>query len=452
MKITVYIISHNYGKYVNQAIQSVIRQTFKNWELILINNNSTDNTSNIFKKYKKNKKITIFSFKNKNFTQACNFAAKTANGKYVIRLDGDDYFDPNILTVLSGYLENDKKLAMVYPDFFFINKNNHIISYEWLEKKKNNRYKILPPNGACTLIRKSFLKKTGWYREDLGAQDGLDLYFKFKKKYKIQNINLPLFYYRKHEENLTNNELKIFNARRKIKSYNLKFTKKYSPVIAVIPCRKFFDFSKNLWSEEIGGKNLLERDIEMCRKSKIIDKIVIVSDTNQVLKTVNKFKKKDERVLFFKRKMEDTSTKISIFKSVKNIIKKLDKKLSGIVVLRYIQTPFVTHNTLEEAISTLILSNSNTTIGIEKVQNEIFKRENEKLISLNYKEKNQINKANIYRDTTTCLAIKNKNFTKKNNLGKNIVGFEVTSVESFFINSQQDLRVAKTLYKELKIN
>ena len=450
MKISVYIISHNYGKFVLQAIKSVINQTYSNWELILVDNSSTDNTLEIFKKFKKHKKVKIISLTNKNFPQACNIAVKKASGEYVIRLDGDDYFDHNILKVFSGYLEKNKKTALLFSDYFFISSDNKIISYEWTEKKGNNKHKILPPNGACCLIRKRFLKEVGFYREDLGAQDGLDIYFKLKKKYRIHNINLPLFYYRRHSNNLTNKELKIFSARRAIKKDNLKFKKKFSPIILIIPCRKYFDFVKNLWAQKLDGKTLLERDLEMCCKSDVIDHIVVISDTNEVLKIVSNFKKKDKRISFIKRNMQDTNRKTSILFSLKNIIKKMDPKLSGVVILRYIQTPFVTHFTLEEALSTIVLANATSSIGIESIKNEIFFRKKENLTSLNYKQTNQINKQEFYKDTTTCLAFKSKNIENNSLTGNRVVGFEVTSAESFFISSSNDLKVANTLLKEVK--
>ena len=58
-KFTVYIASYNYGRYLKQAIKSVLNQTEKNWELLLINDGSTDNTKKIFSSYKKLKNVTL---------------------------------------------------------------------------------------------------------------------------------------------------------------------------------------------------------------------------------------------------------------------------------------------------------------------------------------------------------------------------------------------------------
>ena len=56
-----------------------------------------------------------------------------------------------------------------------------------------------PPNGAGTLMRMSILKDLGGYREDLGAQDGLDIWTRIENKFAVKNVNLPLFYYRRHD-------------------------------------------------------------------------------------------------------------------------------------------------------------------------------------------------------------------------------------------------------------
>ena len=68
-KICVYIVSSNYGKFLKKSIDSVLAQTFKNWQLYLINDGSTDNTLSIFNNYKKKykKKITILNLKKKNW-------------------------------------------------------------------------------------------------------------------------------------------------------------------------------------------------------------------------------------------------------------------------------------------------------------------------------------------------------------------------------------------------
>ena len=97
---------------------------------------------------------------------------REARGRYVIRLDGDNVFDENILLVLGNVLDRDGKLALVFPRLLpgrsiwtrFSRKSGASGSYS------ANRSFDLPPNGACTLVRASILKEVGGYREDVRAK------------------------------------------------------------------------------------------------------------------------------------------------------------------------------------------------------------------------------------------------------------------------------------------
>ena len=245
--ISVYIPSHNYGKYVEEAISSVFSQSMTDWELILINDGSLDKTNVIFEAYAKHPRVRVFNVDGIGLPKTSNLALSVARGRYLIRLDGDDIFDENILLVLSNYLENNSDCALVFPDYYLMDELGNVYSHEW-RRKLNTKDKLLdePPNGACTMARISALKEVGGYREDLGAQDGLDLWLKIKNKYKTASVNLPLFYYRRHGKNLTEQPIKITNARRTLKKDGAKdLVKEKTPVIAVIPCREKFDFIDN---------------------------------------------------------------------------------------------------------------------------------------------------------------------------------------------------------------
>ena len=180
-----------------------------------------------------------------------------------------------------------------------------------------------PANGACSLIRKKILEEIGGYREDLKAQDGYDIWNKITEKYKVANINLPLFYYRRHDKNLTNNEDHIFRARHRIKLDAVKDRiHTFYPVIALIPCRARYDFMPNLWNCKIRNATLLERCIEKCTKSDLFDYVVVAADTDKVTKIMELFG--DPRIIFFKRRTEDTVRSASLVPTLEGVIKKLD--------------------------------------------------------------------------------------------------------------------------------
>ena len=183
--VTVYITNFNYGKFIKQAIESVLMQTEQSFELIIIDDGSTDNSKEIIEKYKDLKNIRIVYQKNKGLNVTNNIALRAARGKYIVRLDADDYFSPNALELLLEKLESDSMLGMVFPDYFLVDTQGEV-----LERQKrhdfDNEVKLFDQaaHGACTMIRVQFLREIGGYDESFSCQDGYELWVKFTSKFK----------------------------------------------------------------------------------------------------------------------------------------------------------------------------------------------------------------------------------------------------------------------------
>jgi glycosyltransferase involved in cell wall biosynthesis len=446
-KITVYITSHNYGKYLSDAIESVLRQTIDGWELFLINDNSSDNTQKIMQLYKGDSRIKLFTTNGLGLPGIANLALKNAKGKYLIRLDADDVFDENILLVLSNYLDRNPDVALVFPDYFLMDETGCVYAQERRQQIYYNNHMLdMPANGACTMVRKDILKKLGGYREDLGAQDGFDLWSKIIKKYKCANVNVPLFYYRRHGDNLTENFNRILSAKREIKKdASTLYLDEYRPIIAVIPCRKNYDFCTDLWNQKIDGKTLLDIAIETCLKSSLLDKVVITSDNPHVKKTMSKYN--DLRLCYIKRDSEYTIRSRPIVYTLEKIINELDIGWKGITVLSYIQAPFTTTETIEESVYTLVMNGADCSIAVEEINEPLFKRMPHGLVQINSKGILTSDFDIVYGETRTCMATKNTNLKKGSLTGSKIVNFLVPKEERFFIHTESDLKIARLLKK-----
>lgn len=445
--ITIYIPSHNYGKYVGNAIESVLRQSYRNWELIIIDDGSTDDSSEIINLYRGDKRISIYRTERIGLPKVCNFAIQKAHGEYIIRLDGDDIFDDNILLVLSVYLNQHHDVAMVFPDYYLIDDLGEIFALDKRHAVNDiNNVVDIPPHGACTMIRKSILIQYGGYREDLGAQDGFDLWSRIKDRHKIANVNLPLFYYRKHGNNLTANTNKILVARRQIKKDAiLDKLKGARPIVAVIPCRENYDFVKDLWKLSIKGRSLLERGIEICLQSSNIDRVIVACDNPEAENVVNSFS--DSRLSFSIRDTRETIRSASIVPVLEKLVRAFDPDLSGVTVVRYIQTPFVTSETLDEAITSLLMHDVNSACGVERLTATIFRKTARGLEPLNKIGILNTDFDHFFKDANTFTALRSKILKSGALHGSTSVYFEVTPKESFFINSYQALKIASTLFE-----
>ena len=444
-KVTVYLVSHNYGKFLEKAIESVLKQTFTSWELLLIDDNSTDDTSEIMNHYRSDPRVRIFKTEGIGLPSVANLAVRESKGEYIIRLDGDDFFDENILLVLVQILERSPDVALAFPDYYLINEEGEIFSHERREKISESNHAVdYPPHGAATLIRKSVLQKIGGYREDLKAQDGFDLWAKIKDNYQSENVNLPLFYYRRHGANLTNNSYRILYARRQIKKDAITSElQSLKLCLGVIPCRKAYDFKQNLWNADLNGKSLLEKKIQIYLNTNLFDKIIVASDTDEVLPIIEKFK--NPKVVFFQRAMEDTYRSRSIAKSLAKIAEAFDPNCEGITVLSYIPSPFVTTESLEEAVYTLVMTKADSSVGVEEVREPVYHRTPFGLQAVKHVGIFRSDFDAVYREANIAVATKNTNLKTGSLTGPSIAHFIVAPKESFFIDSEEKLEVARIM-------
>ncbi len=446
IRYTVYIPSHNKGEFLEEAVESVLRQSVDGWELLLINDNSSDNTDKIMNYYEGDDRIRLYTTDGIGLPAVSNLAIREAKGEYIIRLDGDDVFEENILLVLGSYLDNNPDVAMVFPDFFYINERGRILSVEYRKKILNeNQMLDMPPNGACILCRTKILKNLNGYREDLGVQDGYDLWTKLQQQdYLCSNVNLPLFYYRRHDDNITNNVERIMSARRTIKKdVSNNDYKDFSPIIAVIPCRRNYDFCTDLWKKELNGVSLLEKNIQVCLSTKVFDYVIVASDNLEVKNILNQYQ--DPRLKFYKREQKNTLRSVSIVHTLYNIIREYDPQFKGITLLNYIPVPFLKKETMEESIDTLVINRADCSVGVEEIREPIYQRSVYGLQPINPPSQFSTDFEKLYKDTRTSMATLNSNLKKQNLTGPRVVYYEMSKNESFFIDSEQNLNIAQIM-------
>lgn len=450
IETTIYIPSHNSACFLTDAINSVLAQLYDSWELLLINNNSTDDTSEIFERYSGDERIHVFSNSKSSIPSAANMALSLAKGKYIIRLDADDIMDPNMLLVLANYLNRNPDITLVYPDYYLMDEFGHIIS---LERKqsiyKNHSITDVPPNGACTLFRTDALKAIGGYNEELNAQDGLDVWTRLKSHSRISGIQIPLFYYRRHGSNLTGNTTRVLCARREIKNEAVGDLLKQSyPISAIIPCRKNYDFTRNLWNCRLNGRTLLERCVDSCLASTMFTHIIVTGDDESICDELRKYN--DSRLRFEYRSQELTVPTRSILDTLSLLVLKKSENIRGISVVCYLQSPFVHTSSLEESVTTLLLNEADSAFAVEVMDRELFLRGPNGFAPCNRIGHFRTESDIVYANTRSCLAIRNRNLLHHNLIGSKAVHFIVSRQEAYQIESKRDLMIAQYIDEALK--
>lgn len=129
---------------------------------------------------------------------------------------------------------------------------------------------------------------------------------------------------------------------------------------------------------------------------------------------------------------------------------KYDPEYNGITLMRYVQTPFVSTGTIEEAITSLAISGADSANAIEEIGSCIYRRTAFGLIPVNNDLGNLVGGESLYRDSSTCIAVRNSNLISGSLTGSSMAGFIVSAAESFFIASDHDLQVACSLAEDTK--
>jgi glycosyltransferase involved in cell wall biosynthesis len=284
--VSVYITNFNYGSYLKQCVESVLKQTLPDFELIIIDDGSTDNSKEIIEQYRELEGVTIIYQQNKGLNITNNVAMRVAKGKYLMRLDADDYLVPEALEKMSALLDVNDELGLVFPDYFYVDADGNMTG----EERRHNFEKEVslydqPAHGACTVIRLSFLKKIGGYNESFTCQDGYDLWLKFITHFSVSNINTPLFYYRRHGENLTTNEERILETRRAIKETFLNKEDLANSTIVVIPVRNTL-IKKKSWPllRNTEGLTILEQRVQEALTANSTKMVYVISEDAELIR------------------------------------------------------------------------------------------------------------------------------------------------------------------------
>ena len=200
-KVSIIIPCYNQGKYVAEAINSALRQTFKDIEIVCVNDGSTDNSVEIIKSFENKYKNFIFlnNEENRGVIYSRNFAIKNCNGTYILPLDADDIIEPTYVEKAVKILDNNPNIGIVYC------KAKIFGNYDkYWNLKPFNKSDILYENCifCSALFRKSDFLKFGGYNNNMkyGCED-YDLWLSFiEQGLEVFQINEILFSYRQYDE------------------------------------------------------------------------------------------------------------------------------------------------------------------------------------------------------------------------------------------------------------
>ena len=262
--VSVMINCYNGEKYLNDAIDSVYTQTFKDWEIIFWDNASTDSSAEIAKRY--DNKLKYFRGENTvPLYAARNYALKKSRGKYIAILDCDDLWVPTKLEEQILHLERDDAIGLVHSDAFMFNeKGKEKRHFETVTPYRGDIFtKLLLCNFICTptvIIRKDVFDSLDmWFDGRITMVGDYDAYLRISYRWKVDFVDKPLARYRVHSGSSTHKDgRKIESGELDLLIENLskavnEFEKNYPE--GIMSLRKMRDLQLSLLDWENGNKS-----------------------------------------------------------------------------------------------------------------------------------------------------------------------------------------------------
>ena len=351
--VTVYITNFNYCEYIEKSIRSVLSQTYRNIEIIIVDDNSTDGSKKILQKFIKHPKIKIIlNNKNLGLIKSSNIAIKASRGKYIMRLDADDFLNKRIVEIFMKKINKKQNIAMVYSDYHEIDSHGKKLgAFKQINLNSKRSIKDRPILAACCLFKKEALFSVNLYDESFTRQDGYDIWYKLFYNYDFEYVPKYLFFYRKHQKSLTKNNLSLLKTRSHILNKFAKKKFKKKKVLIIVPIRNQ-KIEKRNYLNKIKNKPIIFHTIDECLKIKKKLPILLTTSDREILKiSKQKYKKK---IIYSFRNDEDTLLNRNIRAGIIKIIKKA-KYEPDILVLLSAEYPFKKYFYIEQAISKLLL-------------------------------------------------------------------------------------------------
>lgn len=279
LELSIIVPAYNVEEYIEECIDSILKQSFKHYEIIVINDGSTDNTLNKLEKYRENPKMKVITTLNNGLSFARNLGMKLAKGNYIMFLDSDDFLSEETLNTLVKEIKKDKLDILAYN---FIKdyagkkieikreiKEKKIITgqcYLKLNLEKNQSF----PMAWLNIYNRSFLIRNNlFFMEKILYEDtefNIRLLFKVKR---MKYLDLNVVNYRQRKGSITNSAPKLH---KQLESY-YKILKTYD-IYRTIASKNLKNLLYNLIASY--SKNFLFLAIKLKEYNLILDEYVFI--------------------------------------------------------------------------------------------------------------------------------------------------------------------------------
>jgi glycosyltransferase involved in cell wall biosynthesis len=233
-KVSVIIPTYNRAHLIDKAIKSVLNQTYQDYEIIVVDNASTDNTKEVVKGFNNFKIRYIYYCDNRGSSVARNVGIRASQGEFIALLDSDDEWLPEKLDRQVEVLQNESpEVGVVYSDVLYIDENSKNMNRKLCNPKKEGYIYEDLLGGNCVgtpsalLIKKECFHRFGLFDDLLKYHEDWDMWIRIAKYYRFVFIEVPLVKYRLHSNRISENlELTIIASNRILAKYTNELKKR----------------------------------------------------------------------------------------------------------------------------------------------------------------------------------------------------------------------------------
>ena len=224
--VSIVLPTHNRARTLGQAIVSVLDQSFRDFELIVVDDHSSDDTDAQLERFRTDPRVRLVCSVRHGCAAARNVGVKMAEGRYIAFQDSDDEWLPGKLEKSISVLEADPQASVVYTDLIWINHEGHVRHFRSpkdvrrgvLVSERTLDYQVYGVAIQSAVVRRECFDEIGLFDEDLRRFIDLDLFIRLANRYKFLHCLEPLVRYARteHKDRISNDTQALVHARRRL--------------------------------------------------------------------------------------------------------------------------------------------------------------------------------------------------------------------------------------------
>ena len=202
-KVSIVLPSYNGSTYIKKSIESVIAQDYTDWELLIVDDCSTDETLQIARAYaEKDARIKVHHNEtNQKLPESLNIGFRQATGEYFTWTSDDNWYMENAIGTMVGYLDKNSETGLCYADYRYVDAQDQITGEH--ESLAPNQIPFCNVVGACFMYRRNVAEAVGEYDKTLFLAEDYDYWLRISSKTKLSHIPEILYCYRQHDKSLS---------------------------------------------------------------------------------------------------------------------------------------------------------------------------------------------------------------------------------------------------------